>query len=173
MPLPLTTRSNGQTIDQTWFNLINDELVTIDGKHSALVDNGALMFKFHHDIAYLDGITNVAQVKLTQAITILSAQIGIEVHGASGNLEIDVKFKRGAGAWTSIFQTVPKIPFGAGDGSNSDTGAGATAAVIDSTYDELLADDLLRIDFLDAPPNTATIFPRNCYIQIKRENTGA
>jgi len=169
MALPLPTRVNGQTIDQTWFNSINTELVTLDSKHSALVDDGAIVFNCRSTLENLTGYNALFHIKLTQDITLLSALLWIETNGSSGSLEVDVKFKRGAGAWTSVFTAVPEIPFGAGNNADSATGAGATAAIIDSTYDELLAGDLLRVDVLTAPGGT----PENFYLELKRENTGS
>ena len=169
MSLPLPTRVNGQTIDQTWFNSINTELVSLDTKHSALVDNGAIVFNCRSAIEGLAGYTALFHMKLTQDITLLSSLLWIETNGSSGTFEVDLKFKRGAGAWTSVFTVTPKIPFGAGNGADSDTGAGATAAVIDSTYDQLLAGDLLRLDVIQAPGGT----PTNFYLELQRENTGS
>lgn len=169
MSLPLPTRVNGQTIDQTWFNSINTELVSLDAKHNALVDNGALVFSVRSDIKLIEDLEGAVVTELTQDITLLSAKLFIFNNGASGNFEVDLKFKRGVGAWTSLFQTKPKIPFGAGNNADSDTGAGATAAIIDSSYDELLAGDLIRLDVTESP----TGYPSDFYLELKRENTGS
>lgn len=169
MALPLPTRTNGQTIDQTWFNDINTELVLVDSKLSKVVDSGALVFSYKGSLDNMDGFNRAAHAFLTQGIDILSATLFIETHGSSGNLEVDIKFKRGAGSWTSVFQTKPKIPFGAGNDSDSDTGSGATAAIIDSTYDQLIADDQIRLDITDVPAGAAENFTLKLYAQ----NTGA
>lgn len=169
MPLPLTTRVNGQTIDQTWFNDINTELVSLDAKLTNVVDDGALVFSYNGRLEDLDGYNRAAHLILTQDIDILDAVLFIETHGGSGALEVDIKFKRGGGAWTSVFQTKPKIPFGAGNNSDSDTGTGATAAIIDSTYDQLLAGDQMRLDITDAPTGT----PENFTLKLFAQNTGA
>ncbi len=167
MPLPLPTRTNGQVIDQTWFNDINTELVSLETKHNLLVDDSAIIFNLRGLLNNLRSRDGVAFMVVTQPLTLLSAKTFIETNGSSyGSLDIDLKFKRGAGAWTSIFQTRPAIPYSAGNEANStDDG---TPAVIDSTYDELIAGDFLRLDVINVPDGD----PENCYLQLNREITG-
>lgn len=170
MALPLPTRSNGQTIDQTWFNDINTELVSLDAKLTNVVDDGALVVSYKGELDNMGSYERAFHTFLTQDIDILSATLYIETNGSgSGSLEIDVKFKRGAGAWTSIFTTKPKIPYSAGNAADSDTGTGATAAVINSTYDNLLAGDQIRLDITEVPAGT----PENFTLKLFAQNTGA
>lgn len=89
--------------------------------------------------------TDVLLFRLTQNITITEFRTFIGNAGTSGTTTVDIQLKRGAGAFASLLTTLPSIPFGAGDFSDSATGAGATAAVIGGTTN-LLADDILRID---------------------------
>ncbi len=111
MSLPLPTRSNGQIIDESWFNAINTEAVDINARLIAKVTGDAIEF-FAGGYYSAPGIKTslVGPHLLTQAITITSALMKVFTAGASGNLEIDIEFKRGAGAWTSIFDIKPKIP---------------------------------------------------------------
>lgn len=168
MALPLPTRTNGQVIDQTWFNDINTELVALDAKLAAVVDDGAVVFSYNGELENMGGYNRVAHLILTQDIDLLSAQLFIETNGSSsGSLEVDIKFKRGAGAWTSVFQTKPAIPYSAGNDANSDDDG--TAAVIDSTYDQLLAGDQVRLDITGVPEGS----PENFTLKLYAQNTGA
>lgn len=154
MGLPLPTRTNGQIIDQTWFNLINDELVIMDDNITEM--NTGLAYEFVVDGYFAAGgaKTGFMEFEITQNSTLLSASLKQITAGASGNFEVDVKYKRGGGSYTSVFTTKPKIPAAAGNNANSDTGSGATAAVIDSTNDELQAGDFLRLDLTIIPGGT-------------------
>lgn len=70
-------------------------------------------------------------------MTILAGRLLTITAGGSGSNEIDILFKRGAGAWTSIFATKPVTAFGAGDLALN-TGALSVTS--------LLTGDLLRMD---------------------------
>lgn len=166
MSLPLPSRSNGQTIDQTWFNLVNDELVTTAGRVDKIVDGQVFDFFISGYYAAGGPLTQIYLTKLGQDITILAALLRIVTAGSSGNTEIDVLFKRGAGSWTSVFTTKPKLPSSAGDGADSDTGTGATAAVVNTLYQDLQADDLLRIDITSVQGGVPEAFLLNLYYQL-------
>lgn len=60
-------------------------------------------------------IDGILHYRLNFAISILSARLLVIDDGASGTLECDIEYKRGAGAWTSIFATLPSIASGGGD----------------------------------------------------------
>ena len=65
-------------------------------------------------------------------ITVNAARLQVVTAGTSGSTEIDFKYKRGAGAWTSIFSTLPSVIFSDGDYTVSTS--------------SLLAGDLIRMD---------------------------
>lgn len=146
MSLPITTRQNGQTIDETWFNIINTELVALDAVVDLLKTNSVIPFEISGPIDAQGTFTGVLYVRLSEAITIQSAVLAMLTAGSAGSIQADVLFKRGAGAWTSLFTTKPAIPYTAGDLATSATGTGATAAVLDSGVVELEAGDYLRLD---------------------------
>lgn len=84
------------------------------------------------------GQTDVLFDRLNFNITLLAARLVIDKAGTAGTTEVDIYYKRGVGAWTSIFSTKPSVAFGAGDKGIS------TNAVMSTTA--LLAGDLLRMD---------------------------
>lgn len=73
-------------------------------------------------------------------ITLQGARLRIQTAGTAGSTEIDIKYKRGAGAWTTVFSTRPSVAFGSGDYAVS------TNAVFSTTA--LLAGDLIRLDII-------------------------
>ena len=70
-------------------------------------------------------------------ITILAGRLLTHTAGSGGSNEIDILFKRGAGAWTSIFSAKPSTAFGAG---NFALGTGVLSVT------SLLAGDLLKVN---------------------------
>lgn len=85
-------------------------------------------------------ITGLVKSAVNFSITITGVRLIIDTAGSSGTTEIDVKFKRGGGSWTSILSTKPTVAFGAGDDATSSNG------VVDAANNDLLAGDLLRLD---------------------------
>lgn len=73
-------------------------------------------------------------------LTITGVRLIIDTAGSAGTTEIDLKYKRGAGAYTSILTTKPSVAFGAGNDATS------TNAVLDLAQVNLLAGDFLRLD---------------------------
>lgn len=152
MALPLPTRTNGQVIDQTWFNLINTELVALDAKVTALKTGTSFEFVVTGEYATPGTKTQlIGPILLSQDITVTAALLRQDVAATTGLLEVDVEFKRGAGAWTTLFNITPIVDAADGNGSDSDTGAGSTAAVIDTVVEDLQAGDLLRLNTLQVP----------------------
>jgi len=89
----------------------------------------------------IEGATNSLTKTTTNfPITFTGGRLLIDVAGSGGTTEIDIKYKRGAGAWTSIFSTRPSVASAAGNDSISSNG------VLDPSNVSLLAGDLIRVD---------------------------
>lgn len=86
-------------------------------------------------------------------LTLTGVRILIDNAGISGITEIDLKYKRGAGAYTSIFTTKPSVSYSAGNDSIS------TNAVLNPSEVYLQAGDILRLDIttVQARANGLTI----------------
>lgn len=82
--------------------------------------------------------TGVLYDRITNDMRLTAARLIISTAGTAGTTEVDVLYKRGAGAWTSIFSTKPSVVYTAGDMAVSSN------AVISTT--DLEAGDFLRID---------------------------
>jgi len=75
-------------------------------------------------------------------ITVLAGRLWVLKAGSGGTTEIDLLFKRGAAAFTSIFSSKPGIIFSAGDLQVSSNGVLSTSS--------LLAGDFVRMDLTAA-----------------------
>lgn len=163
MGTSIPLRSNGQVIDQSWFNLIRTEVSVIDDRVDALGSNNALIFNVNGYYGEVGSANQVSIFPITKSLTITSAKLICVTAGSAGSTKVDFKFKRGSGAWTSIFSTLPIVPFGAGDLGNSDTGAGATAAVINPSNQVLLPGDMVRVDQFQVQGGTPDTYILNVY----------
>ena len=145
--MPIAERSDGETIDETWFNLLKDAIEALEAVNVLAFTGLAIDFEvFGPSLSTESSYIGFMYHRVTQDVTVLSATLHNITAGSAGSLQCDVQRKRGGGAFVSLFTTKPSIPYTAGSGANSDTGTGATAAVIDSTVDELLEGDILRFD---------------------------
>jgi hypothetical protein len=83
-------------------------------------------------------ITGIGYDRIFSNIRITSARVFVITAGASGTLEVDIQYKRGVSAFTSIFSTRPSVAFGAGNFALSSN------AVMSTT--DLEPGDILRLD---------------------------
>jgi hypothetical protein len=81
-------------------------------------------------------------IKLTTNFPIVftGVRILIDHAGSSGITQVDVKYKSGGGAYTSMLLTQPSVSYTAGDDSISSN------AVLDPAHSSLLAGDIIRLD---------------------------
>lgn len=166
--MPISTRSNGQTIDETWFNILKTEIEALQASRDLIKENQSIEFEvlgFYDRETFFD---DVMYYQVTRDITITGARLYVFESGTSGSIDVDVKRKRGAGSWESIFTTRPGLPYTAGDNSNSDTGVGGFPAVINSTREQLLAGDVLKLDILSVLTNG-----KDFILSLYYEPTGA
>ena len=99
----------------------------------------AFPIKFEVISAYASpATTGIIYERIFHNITLTSGKIFVVDAGVSGTTEIDIKYKRGVGAFTSIFSVVPSVAFGLGDNYLSTNGVLSTA--------EILSGDILRLD---------------------------
>lgn len=99
-----------------------------------------LIFYYQGDYTSLNGAVGMLKTTLNFNLTVTGVRLLIDKCGSSGTTEVDVKFKRAAGAWTSIMTTKPTVAYSAGDDAISSNG------VVNGTYQDLQAGDLLRVD---------------------------
>lgn len=82
--------------------------------------------------------TEVDVERIPYNITLLSGRILVFDAGSSGTLSVDLEYKRGVGAWTTIFSVTPSVAYTAGNYALSSDGVIAVPS--------LLLGDLLRLN---------------------------
>lgn len=95
----------------------------------------------------LGATTGLIKTTTNFTLTLTGARIIVETAGSAGTLEIDIKRKRGGGAWESIFTALPSIGFGSGNDAIS------AAGTLDPSKVDLIAGDLLRLDTTSVQTN--------------------
>lgn len=171
----IPSRTNGQTIDQTWFNLLQAAGAVLESEYNALRTSFiiALGANGAYDQA-ANVMTGFEYFIVPQATTLQSAKlINFKDSGGGGNLEIDVYRKSGAGAFTSIFTTKPKVHMTGSDWNTSDSGGSSVSAVLSSPQSSLVAGDILRLDITIMPTMGAGINMTGFMLQLFHIPTGA
>ena len=165
--MPIDSRANGQTIDETWFNILKDAIEALEASDVLQTTGLQIHFEIQGDYSRESSKQDVIFYQVMQDLTVLSARLYILTAGSAGSTQVDIKRKRAAGSYTTLFTTKPAVPYTAGSSKTSDNGTGATAAVVDSTVDELLAGDVLRFDFTAVQTNGI-----GCVLSLVVEPTG-
>lgn len=83
-------------------------------------------------------LVNCGMIRLNFNLTVLAGRLLIKTAGSSGSTEIDILYKRGVSAFTSIFSTKPSVTSASGNYAISTNGV--------LTVTSLLAGDILRMD---------------------------
>lgn len=96
--------------------------------------------------------TNILRTTMNFNLTVTGVRLLIDNAGVSGTTEIDLLYKRGAGAWTSILTTKPSVIYSAGSNAISSN------TVLNAGQVALQAGDLLRMDLTSSQDQTATNF---------------
>lgn len=139
----IPTRTNGQTIDQTWFNTLKSVDENQEGRLQSLENEiQRFMFTCNSKLDHqLDGTSHLI-IPVLRNITLLDAQVIVFVAGSSGVLEVDFKYMRPSvslSTWTSVLSTRPSRNKVAGTGKS-------TNGVINPLYDDIDSGDYLRLD---------------------------
>lgn len=160
----IATRSNGQTIDQTWFNVLKTALDTA-------WDDIAAIEAWSNTITFtLKGRYNLLTTPRDQLLVmripfnlrLTSAKILTVAVGASGTTTVSFQRKRGAGAWTDVCSTNPSVVYSAGALAVSSNG------VIDTNYRDLDAGDLFCLNLDGAQSaTTSSAFPYDLHAVLE------
>jgi len=151
-PSLIPVRVNGQVIDQTWFNIIRTQLINFFNEITALQTGANRKFNITGHLPSV-GVTTGTAIGLAEFVVeqpfklTAVALIGGQLFNSTGFAEIDVKKKRGGGAFTTVFITKPKIDMGQGDYERSDSGGGASVdSQIDTVEELFVKGDIVRLD---------------------------
>lgn len=140
IPISNSIIEAGDPVTQDLFNQVQDNFDDHEARVVALEGGSAtaylpLVWGVQRTYWALD---NIGIYRLTFGVDLLACRLLVVTAGSSGSTEIDIKKKTGAGAWTSVFSTLPSVAFGAGNLGIS------TNAVFSIT--SLSAADLVRCD---------------------------
>lgn len=128
-------------------------LADLEGGASTTYPPAIFSMGGHYDIG--GARDNVLKSVTNFPVTILGVRLYINTAGSTGTTEVDVKFKRGSGSYTSILLTKPSVASSAGDDAISTNG------VVNPTYQTLEAGDIIRIDL-----SSVQSYGIGCYIRI-------
>lgn len=138
-PLNLSELAAGEPNKQELWTKVRDNQADFNTRIGAVenLQQLPLFFRLQGRVDFGNLEIEIDVKRLNFDITILAGRLLTHNAGTSGSNEIDILYKRGAGAWTSIFSTKPVNAFGAGDWV-------VNTGILSVT--SLLAGDLLRMD---------------------------
>lgn len=166
MSTSIPVRSNGQTIDATWFNVPRSEISVLDDRVDALGSGNHLPFNVFGRYANGGSVDQLLICKITQSITMTSATLKVMTAGSTGSTKVSLQRKRGSGSWIDIFTTVPIVPASAGSYQDSDTATGAQAAVMNSSMVALVPGDLVCLNQQQVPTGTPDTYTLTVYYTV-------
>lgn len=138
----------GQPVQNPTFVNIKGDLdyfkTTTDSLSTALQNPEPLTFDMHGDW-WLQALTAAAQAykRVWTNISLSGGTLWVPSMGSAGTTEVDILYKRGGGAYTSIFSTKPSVVWNAGSQTSAN-------GVLTSTPLSLLSGDFLRLDVTQA-----------------------
>jgi len=131
----------GEAVKQELFTKVKDDLIDHESRmittEAAIGRLPPIEFAVLGEIAAPFALDGVLHYRVEQDLTITAARLFIVTAGSAGSAVIDVEYKRGAGAWTSILSATISAAFGTGSLS-------VTTGVL--TFQAMLAGDLLRLN---------------------------
>lgn len=142
LTIPSSTIEAGDPVTQDLWSLTKDNLDDHETRIVSVEGGGNVVYvPSHWNVQgyYGDWQTFIrtGTVRIPFNIDILGGRLLTNVAGTGGDTEIDFLFKRGAGAFTTIFSSKPTSNFSAGD---NDLASGTLNVT------SLLLGDLLRMD---------------------------
>lgn len=121
------------------FDNLNSRLTTVEGGASSVYPPIILRVNGNYSGCVYE---NMLKTTLNFNLTITGVRLLIDSAGTSGTTEVTLKWKRGAGAWTSVLTTNPSVLFSVGNDALSSN------AVLNASNVALQAGDILRLDMV-------------------------
>lgn len=138
-------RNDTQEKVRTNFNDHESRLQSLEGGSATTYP--PMIFRVGGPYGYYPAADGILKTTTNFPITITGVRILIDTAGSSGTTEIDVKYKRGGGAWTSILTTKPSVSYSAGNDALSSNG------VVNPAEADLQAGDIIRLDTTSVQTN--------------------
>ena len=149
----------GEPTKNTTWTKVKDNFDDLDSRVDALSLDSAqapIIMRVNGNSGLLTlPYTGFLKTTISFDLTITNIYLYIDQAGGSGTTEVDILFKRGAGAWTSVLTTKPSVAYTAGNDAISSN------AVLNGSYTSLLAGDLIRMDI-----TSSQVSCRNFYVRI-------
>lgn len=140
-------------------NFDNHETRLTDVENGNTTVYPPIMFSVYGSYSPKAGASEVLVTTANFNLTITGVFLILKTAGSSGTTEIDLKYKRGSNPWQSVFSTKPSLAHSAGNYARSTNG------VLDPTYVDLEAGDLIAIDLPQAQVNANTFFVRVDFVK--------
>jgi hypothetical protein len=137
--------STGEPTAQELFGKVKDNFDDHETRLGTLEGSLNSYLPIRFSVTNYESFTPATEVDIERIpfnITLLGARLLVVDAGSSGTLEVDVEYKRGGGAWTTIFSTNPSVAFSAGDYALSSNAALSVSS--------LELGDLIRLN-IDTP----------------------
>jgi len=157
--------ATGESVKNTTLTKVKDNFDNLDERVTNL-EGGSnavyppLTFSVSGNPAKLNlPYTGFMKTTINFNIIVTGVRILTDVAGSSGSHEIDIKYSRAGGAYTSIFTTRPSISFGAGNDTLS------TNAVLDVNEVDLNTGDIIRLDIINAQTASRNFLVRIDYVK--------
>lgn len=164
VPIAPSEIASGEPVSSTVATKIKNNFQNHEDRITA-AENGNLtvyqpiMFSVYGSYSPKAGASEVLVTTANFNLTITGVFLIIKTAGSSGTTEIDLKYKRGSNPWQSVFSTKPSLAHSAGNYARSTNG------VLDPTYVEIEAGDLIAIDLPQAQVNANTFFVRVDFVK--------
>lgn len=146
VPLTETEVESGEPVKTTTMNKIKENFDDHEARlQVAETSSGVfppIILRVNGRYSQLGAADDILRTTINFDINITGVRILIDKAGSAGDTEIDIKYKRGDGPWTSIFSVPPVANYADGDDFLSDSGT------LDGTQGELKAGDIIRLDQL-------------------------
>lgn len=134
----------GEPVTNTTQTKIKDNFIAHESRITSLEGGSAVVYppiifrvNGYYDVAVAN---RILKSTINFNLTITGVRLLIDVSGSAGTTAVDLVYKRGGGAWTSVLTTVPSVAYGAGDDAISSN------AVLNSGQVALQTGDILGLD---------------------------
>lgn len=160
-PITSTEIETGAPVSNTTQTKIKDNLDSLEERVSVVENGGAVIYPpiiFRVNGLYESAVgQRIVKTTANFNLAITGVRLIIDTAGTSGTTEVNLLYKRGAGAYTSVLTTRPSVAFGAGnDAVSSNT-------VLNPGEVNIQTGDILAIDLTSVQTNGRSFMVRVDY----------
>jgi hypothetical protein len=142
-------------------NFTDHETRMVDLENGSAVDYPPIIMRVNGAYSSVLGVAvNYLKTTCNFNLRVTGVRLIIDTAGSSGTTEIDIKYSRAGGAYTSILTTKPSVASSAGSDATSSN------AVINNTHRDLQAGDMIRLDVTSVQTGGYSFMVRIDYTKI-------